>query len=935
MDIYTVARTIARTLIASQEGDLTTDKIRECVTQACTNPPANDLTDEQRENLVRELETIHQTVIGEERQLVGAERWEYWLPERRGQLTWDYWDRYKEFLRQGPMNEDVRLRLDDSSDSVLGLLGDPCRSGSWDRRGLVVGLVQSGKTSHYIGLINKAVDAGYKVIVILTGFTESLRVQTQIRAENGFLGYYLQPAVNTGKMRSHRIGVGNIAPGKMPDSVTTRSNDFKKAIADNFGIQVGGNEILFVIKKNVSVLGNLLNWIENLGNATDATGRRFVKDVPVLVIDDESDVGSIDTKKGNIVDDDPDPEHEPSRINEQIRKLLSLFDQSSYVGYTATPFANVLIHEGGRTDELGEDLFPRNFIISLPTPSDHVGPAMLFGRKLEEGEQEKGLPIIRHIPIRESEGEEAWIPSVHKKWYQPLFEGRDEVPPSLRKAILSFVLVCAARRLRVTGTKHNSMLVHVTRFTDLQEKVNYQVKKELKGVVDRLRNRTAADGLLRELQKLWRDDFIQTTRDIAGRSGAIFQNPEHEWEEVEGELLATASSIQIRSINGQAGEVLDYETHPDGLNVIAVGGDKLSRGLTLDGLTVSYFGRCSRMYDTLMQMGRWFGYRLGYLDLCRLYTTTELCEWFGHIANATEELREEFDLMANSGGTPTDFGLRVRSHPELMVTSQVKMRHGETIQITFQGDIVETINFYWSFTVVDNNWKAAKNLVEDLEAGAGTRSEERPLWKEIPAENVISFLDQYKEHESAKKVRTRLLKQYIEKEVQNGRLESWTVLISGGSDEKILNIGDVRFRLVERRWHLTGSTEADMNAEREALIRNNQYRIRRLVSGSDEAADLDKADVNAALKDTIEDYRKNPGRRKREPTVPSGKFLRQRRAPSRGLLILYPLVPNDKKSENEDIPIVGFAISFPAVQGSLASKVTYTVNNVYQTQEMD
>ncbi len=179
------------------------------------------------------------------------------------------------------MIEVVRNRLRDSTDRVLGLLGDPQRPDSWDRRGLVVGLVQSGKTSHYVGVINKAVDAGYRVIVILTGFTESLRVQTQVRAEEGFLGYYLEPGSRKGEMRAHSIGVGDISSDLRPNSVTTRTNDFKKSVADNFGIQVGGKEILFVVKKNVSVLKNLLNWIENLGNATDAYGRRFVRGVPI------------------------------------------------------------------------------------------------------------------------------------------------------------------------------------------------------------------------------------------------------------------------------------------------------------------------------------------------------------------------------------------------------------------------------------------------------------------------------------------------------------------------------------------------------------------------------------------------------------------------------------------------------------------------------
>jgi hypothetical protein len=479
------------------------------------------------------------------------------------------------------------------------------------------------------------------------------------------------------------------------------------------------------------------------------------------------------------------------------------------------------------------------------------------------------------------------------------------------------------------------MLVHVTRYTDVQDKVNFQITKELKGVVDRLRSRTAVEGLLEELRRLWEDDFAETTLAVARRGEGIFRNPVYSWDEIESELLAVASSVQIRSINGQAGEVLDYETHPDGLNVIAIGGDKLSRGLTLDGLSISYFGRCSRMYDTLMQMGRWFGYRPGYLDLCRLYTTPELCEWFEHIAQATEELREEFDLMANSGGTPKDFGLRVRSHPELMVTSQVKMRHGETIQITYQGDIVETINFYRDAGTVERNWKATETLVVALQAGAGTaEGVAPPKWTAVSADNVIAFLDQYKEHESARKVRTRLLRQYIEREVQNGRLVDWTVLIAPGGSIRRKSIGNVDFPLVDRRWHATGSSDADKTQEVEELIRKNQYRIRRLVSGSDEQADFEARDREAALLDTIADYERDAGRRKSVPREPAGRFLRQRRPPERGLLIIYPLLADKRKAEREDLPIVGFAISFPAVPGDLASKVTYTVNNVYQDLEL-
>ena len=165
-------------------------------------------------------------------------------------------------------------------------------------------------------------------------------------------------------------------------------------------------------------------------------------------------------------------------------------------------------------------------------------------------------------------------------------------------------------------------------------------------------------------------------------------------------MARVVSDISVREINGTAGDVLDYDAHhATGLNVIAIGGDKLARGLTLEGLTISYFLRASRMYDTLMQMGRWFGYRPGYLDLCRLYTTPDLAEWFQHITEASEELRQEFDHMVAVGGTPKQYGLRVKSHPALMVTSRVKMRHGTELQLSFAASIPRRSCFTGMLTI--------------------------------------------------------------------------------------------------------------------------------------------------------------------------------------------------------------------------------------------
>lgn len=956
MNDYEMIRNFAQLLIQriTAEKSLTLDDIREQVELACQSGGLEGLGSKEKEKLITELEAHYQTVIGTERELLGEdEGWEPWLPMRRAEIKWNYWDRYRKYLTQRNFAEDVLIRLESSTDRVLGLIGDPKREGSWDRRGLVVGLVQSGKTAHYVGTINKAVDAGYKVIVVLTGFTESLRVQTQDRLEKGFLGYSLRPDP---KQKNSAIAepCGVDAVHRLPyeiqaESVTTKTNDFKKASADSFSRFMGRTPIVFVIKKNATVLRHLLTWVTNFGTDKDADGNTFVRGIPLLVIDDESDVGSVDTKKGGIdALGDADPDHNPTKLNKQIRKLLSLFDQSSYLGYTATPFANVLIHDEGRVGVdledgllVGEDLFPRSFIVSLPTPSNHVGPTMVFGSAQGGEDAPEGLPIIREVDDTElgEEKSDYWMPASHRRDHVPVYLGVEEIPPSLRKAVLSFILVIAARRLRGDEGEHNSMLVHVTRFNDVQERVYEQIERERQSMVNRLRNKTGDTVLLEELRELWEigdDSFRATTIALRDRPDPIFQNPVHSWSEIRGELLQAAASIEVRTINGLAGDVLDYEENHHGLNVVAIGGDKLARGLTLEGLSVSYFLRCSKMYDTLMQMGRWFGYRPGYLDLCRLYTTEELSDWFAHIADATEELRGEFDLMANSGSTPKDFGLKVRSHPTMMVTSAVKMQYGQELEVTFQGALVQTIDFSRADEAVEGNWNAARKLIEKTEKDLGIApTEPRPnaaMWSRVPGNLVVDFLRAYKEHKAARKVRTKLLGDYIESRMRKRGLTEWTVLMSGGSaGGDPARLGSTEVRRVDRSWFTKGTT-------REDLIKADHYRIRVLVTSQDERVDLSRDAAKKALELDIADWeasgRVRRGKKVDRPTQPSGRFARKVRGPEKGLLMLYPLIANEDKAEKSDTPILGFAISFPAV-GLGDTRITYVVTNVYQQLEMD
>ncbi len=900
-----------------------------------------------RDQLIKELETIFSTWIGEAITLEGNDTHEPWLLNKRQDIEWRYWRRYRQYLQENGWAEATLEKLNELTYDTLGRLEDPTRKGAWDRRGVIVGHVQSGKTSNYIGLINKAADAGYKLIIVLTGMHDNLRSQTQVRLDEGFLGYDSGTRTLDSTNKVQIVGVGKIDPSvKRPDTITTRlpKGDFRRSVAEHFNINPGGNPLLFVLKKNGNVLKNLLDWVEWATTNTDESGRKIVSGVPLLVIDDESDLGSIDTRDEVIgTDGKPDLEHSPTVLNGRIRKLLFSFEQSAYVGYTATPFANIFIHEGAKTKNFGEDLFPRSFITSLPYPSNYVSPSYYFGISEDEPDIEterKELPIFRIIRdnarTQDLSEREGWIPPIHDSYHIPRFEGNDRIPPSLREAMLSFILVCAARIARGQTPSHNSMLVHVTKFVNVQGQIYSQISNELTDIQNRvqLENFSSNDSILNELKTLWENDFVPTTAWFNEKNYKII-----EWKTLKNYIRRAVSSIQVKQINGTSADILDYYQYRNtGLNVIVIGGDKLSRGLTLEGLSISYFLRSSKMYDTLMQMGRWFGYRPGYLDLCRLYTSAELKEWLYSITKANEELRQEFDNMAISGGTPIDYGLRIRADSELLITSRVKMRHGMPMQLTFSGSISETISFYKDKTSNEINLKALENFMENVNRD-GIKTEKNPIqkrstgkdqtwkgsyyWKNVSAEHIKRFLEQYKTHYSSRKVDCKLLKTYIENQNENDDLTKWTVMMPSGSSKLYYNLKSFgRIELVKRAWENEKFSSA-----------SDHLSIKRLVSPRDESIDLTNEEYTEALNRTKSKWEldKERSRRKNAPEEPDGISIRNIRNRKNGLMLIYLLEPPLDKEFKEE-PIVAFALSFPGNHND--KKVTYVVNNVYYKQEM-
>ncbi|MCW2311482.1 Z1 domain-containing protein [Rhodoferax antarcticus] len=887
--------------------------------------------------------------IGKDSTLQDSEGHFAWLVAAR-KKDWRYWQRYQSWLER-KMSVDVVEALNDSTDHILGLLEDPKREGAWDRRGLVVGHVQSGKTGNYSGLVCKAADAGYKIIIILAGLHNNLRSQTQIRLEETFLGYETSANRDPGKP----LGVAEIDsdPKIHPHCATTRADkgDFNAAVAKHFAISPEERPWLFVVKKNKTVLTQLLKWIR--GHVADSkdilTGRRIVTNLPLLVIDDEADNASVDTGEQLIdADGKPDDEHQPKTINRLIRSILHSFDKKAYVGYTATPFANIFIHRKNATTEEGTDLFPQSFIINLAAPSNYVGPTRIFGLRTPEG-RIGGLPLMRTVSDQINENDTGgWMPPKHNKEHAPTYMGQDVLPPSLRRALGSFVLACTARALRGQGKEHSSMLIHVTRFTNVQKEVYRQVEDAIKKMALRLKRGIDSESLIAELKVLWDDDFVPTAAEIA----AIVKEPNGlplivpQWAAILAALPETISDIKIKMINGSAKDALDYsEQQEQGLKVIAIGGDKLARGLTLEGLCTSYFVRTTRMYDTLMQMGRWFGYRPGYVDLCRLYTTEDLVEWFGHIADASEELREEFEAMAESGATPKEYGLKVQSHPVLLVTSPLKMRAAKSLHLSFCGDLLETIAFYKDDAKLDHNLEVANKLI----AAMGKSSEIDPsrkragvdqpwkgfLWSKVPADQIADFFEAYSTHPKARKVNSRLLAEFVRSMSKASELTSWTVALIGGGT------GDA--------FEFNGGLVLDGMLKRSANPENkDRYSIGRLLSPRDEAIDLEDVAWSAALAATVRAWKPDPARQKDgvdplPPEVPNGPAIRRLRgkgadgvapAPERGLLLLYAL---DPKQAGQDVfperkkPIIGFGVSFPSSDSGV--KVEYKVDHLLWEQE--
>jgi hypothetical protein len=880
-----------------------------------------------------------------------------WLKERRGEISWRFWQRYETFLQVvEELPDPVIKSIDVRTEGILDLLEDPRRHGPWDRRGLVVGSVQSGKTGNFLGLACKALDAGYKLVIILAGIHNSLRAQTQIRMEEGLLGYNTDSSLFF-EQASMKVGVGVLAFPDLPvNSMTSRaeSGDFK---AGNLGtvMHLGETPFIVVVKKHATILENLRKWLTLKNGVDSPDGSKLVMDLPILLIDDEADHSSINTRKSKrTAPDDVSPQEvDPTRINQRIRQLLQAFDKSAYVGYTATPFANIFVDPNSRHESFGDDLFPRSFIVSLPPPDNYFSVEKVFGR---EGDPDVGIEARPALPLTRTV--EDFPPSSGSE-FSPT-----DLPQTLKQAIRAFLLVCTARHARGQTNKHNSMLIHVARYVSAQGKIAELVESELLFLQRRIANEVAgtAASLRVELKSLWESDFVETTRQVADPSC-----PEMTWSEIEPSLIPAVSKIGVREINGTSGDILDYEKHRDtGISVIAVGGNKLSRGLTLEGLSVSYYMRVSKMYDSLLQMGRWFGYRQGYVDLCRIYTTRELIDWYRHIALAEAELRREFERMSDIKATPEEYGLRVRTHPDgMLVTALNKARASRKVQVSYEGTLAQCVVLYKDRDTRKQNLEATRTLIGRLNTAALPGDAQTPqtrVWSGVEAEAVCNWLDLFRSPMGTNGFDSQRIAQFIRRQQGQQELVEWTVaLISNrrGEGVRLSELAGLTVGLVRRKnvgpsdgpYVLPNSNvlnPPDQAIDLQGAMLDQawiQHLLTKRAFGtdqSDERAVIERCQGRNALEIARElsllrfEADKAAGRirpDKTPPMAPLGTVIRDLRPTHRGLLLIYPLDNAYPDVDDDDLPFYTCAISFPT--STTASPIEYQVNEVYRKLHLD
>jgi hypothetical protein len=718
--------------------------------------------------------------------VLAAEGHEPWVKQQRGQIEWQRWTAYQDWLvNEKGISPRVVKDMGVLTDDILDLVGDPHRTGAWNRVGLVLGDVQSGKTGTYLGLFNKAIDAGYRLIVVLGGHTGYLRQQTQKRIDEGVVGMSKPmpgSRVGTDASRERFVGIG-INNRELVGRVAARTSvwsDFNAATQQTTLIHVGNmpdQTFVFVVKKNKHILQSLVNEFQ------EQTGSNGKLQLPMILLDDESDYASVDTSR---------EDENPTVINGLIRELLKKFERSSYIGFSATPFANIFIDS-----DVEDDLFPKDYIYALQAPSNYVGADKVFNSEDSDATD----------PVVDLTDADDFFPPKHKSSLIV-----SAIPESLREAIRAYLIANAIRDIRADKDEVRSMLVNVSRFINVQDQVLTHVTSELTHLQNTigLHSKTYAIGQPNQVM----DQLKHTYARQYNKAGVS-------WEQVLAALPSAVADITPVVINSslnrkQTAEPLSQKQQA---RQIVVGGDVLSRGLTLDGLMVSYFFRHATATDTLLQMARWFGYREGYEDLCRVWITAEQATNFAYIDRSVKELRADLVSMHNDGYTPADFGVAVRKHPgSMLITARNKMKNATEwrVPVSFAGRSPETSKLSARASHIKGNYSAAEKLILGIEEDSTPKYLPRPRtlshrWTDVNRRHVADFLGGFTAH-----VKDFQFTRALEEHVRSGsRHDNWDVVIMAGTTKApTREIGSKTITLNQRKIALADETYAVAGSSR-------------------------------------------------------------------------------------------------------------------------
>ena len=901
----------------------------------------SDLNNEDvRRKFVKDLAEMYRNEVGVRLvpgRILGEPGHKPWLQKALDEKRLEFrsYDLYRERLTGRRFNPKSIEAIDQTTSDILDFMGDPKAGIPMKTYGLLMGDVQSGKTATFTGVCHKAVDAGYKIIIVLTGTKTSLRSQTQSRLDADLTGMTMDSKGNRGRAFKSVDVAWN--------QLTTTETDFNAQKKREALIQPDNPKqvSLAVLQKNASVLKNFLEWLEK----EEALG---VSNLPLLLVDDEADAASVNTGKTD-----------PTQINRLIRTILDKFHTAAYLAVTATPFANLFIDPQIdentwriRQDVL-PDLFPRDYIYAVPTPQGYLGVERLFG---ELGEiEENSFKYRTLIPLTQEEDaddvEEAKVIGGGLGAKDAL----ESLPASLRKAVLYFLCVCTLKDITNFRQTNTSMLIHFVRYKKVQQGTAKLVEKLVQSLVRfaevesrRVTEETLSNPNYKALEELWNegcgDEMWYDDPTRGSRPPTMRELTKLEWRDGwRDRFLPAVKGVRVveANTNSKISNFAAYYENDDA-KLIVVGGDALSRGLTLEGLAVSYFCRRSYAYDSLLQMGRWFGFKESMRDYMKIWISDCLIDAYGYTAEALVEFRETVETMRRQHCSPEDFGLRIRRAPnyvKLMVTAANKRRTAKRVRalINMTGTPFQASTVPLSAEERRENVQCVSDFLRKLGPMAPRSREDfktggeagRDLvWTGVPGELVGAFLRKFNVPNWGGDLEMGpLAKKVIESN------DSWVV--------RVISVQDDKDKVEEDVFGL--GPDASVVCSRRTMIEKRQWiqqPNRGVLSRSDFARHWTKAKRDLVL----EQYKDDPVRSvdKNLERIDPWMVLEQPEEPPQ--LLIYPLrtinqVSNerlaklrDAKLFTSDEPFVSVVFGLPRNGSSSSDEVwvEYDVNRIGQ-----